>query len=118
MGWTYWKRLATQTEYYSDDIDYSGPAVYELGVRRRYGKYKTPVYVGETGDLKRRMKDYAVTGSHLRSYANKYWRMGYTIYFRFQPTNSKSEAKKLQDELLKRYGLERYPWNNNFNTGD
>ena len=118
MGWTHWNKLANQTEYYSDDIDYSGPAVYELGVLRRYGKSITPVYVGETRDLKRRMKDYATTGSHLKSYANKYWRMGYTVYFRFQYADSKEEAKKLQDELLKRHGLERYPWNNNFNNED
>ena len=118
MGWTHWKKLANLRDNYSYDIDYSKSAVYELGVRRRSGKYITPVYVGETSDLKRRMKDYANTGSHLRSFANKYWRMGYTVFFRFQDTKSKSEAKKLQDALLKRHGLERYPWNNNFSTGN
>lgn len=118
MGWTYWKKLANKTDYYSNDIEYLGPAVYELGVRGKYKKIITPVYVGETNNLKTRMTTYATTGSHLRSYANKYWRMGYTVFFRFQYADSKKKAKKLQDELLKKYGLERYPWNNNFNNDD
>lgn len=118
MGWTHWDKLANKDEIFNDGIEYDGHSVYELGVRRRYGKYVTPVYVGETNNLKRRMGEYATTGSHLWSYASKYWRMGYTVYFRFQYADSKEEAKKLQDELLKRHGLERYPWNNNFNTRD
>lgn len=118
MGWTRWTELASKDYHFANQIEYQGPAVYELGVRGRYRKYVTTVYVGETGDLKSRMTSYALDGSHLKKYAVKYWKMGYKLFFRFQKVNAKSRAKNLQNELLNRFGLEKYPWNNNFGNGE
>lgn len=114
VGWTRWTELANRDYHYAGDITYDGAAVYELGVRGRYRKYVTTVYVGETGDLKSRMTSYAVNGSHLGKYAKKYWKMGYKMFFRYQRVTTKIQAGKLQDQLLQRFGLEKYPWNNNF----
>lgn len=67
MGWKHWHKLASRYETFNDGIVYEGPAVYELAVMRRYGKYISAVYVGETSNLQRRMYDYARNGSHLWS---------------------------------------------------
>ena len=45
MSWTQWNKLANKDEIFIYGIEYDGYGVYELGVRRRYGKYIIPVYV-------------------------------------------------------------------------
>jgi len=117
MGWTHWYVLADKEIWYPDNINYDGPACYELGIK---GKWKQVIkvinvtYVGKTYNLKVRMGQYGANGSHLGKYVEKYLKHGYTLYFRYYPTRNESEANSMEKERLQKYGLERYPWNTKF----
>jgi hypothetical protein len=111
MGWTMWKKLATKEKWYPRSLKYQDAACYELGVKGKWKQSVTVTYVGKTGNLRKRMSDYAQTGSHLEKYLRKYWKYGYVLYFRYFPVETETKAARLERERLEKFGLERYPWN-------
>ena len=114
MGWTLWYELANKERWYPDNINYDRPVCYELGIKGKWKQAIIVTYVGKTSNLNVRMGQYAANGSHLRKYLEKYWKYGYTLYFRYYPTRNESEANSMEKERLQKYGLERYPWNTQF----
>ena len=111
MGWTQWKKLATAREWYPENIEYSEAACYELGIRGKWKHFVIQTYVGNTGNLKMRMTQYARNGSHLHKIVSKYWKYDYTLWYRYFPLSSKQKAENMEKELLDKFGLEKYPWN-------
>ena len=63
--WTAWRRIAEHGHWYDDALDWDGPACYELAVAGPRGGNLHIVYVGETQNEKKRVANYARTGSHL-----------------------------------------------------
>lgn len=108
MGWTRWRKIAEGDEYLSDWSDYDGPAVYELGTGRPDGGDIQPHYVGETQCECERINAYARHGSHLRCIIEIHLDLGRSLYYRATACGSKNEAKRRQDELLRRFD---YDWN-------
>jgi len=67
MGaWTDWRKVADKKSWYDDQLDWDGPACYELAIGGDRGGNIKIVYVGETGNERRRVIAYASHGSHLR----------------------------------------------------
>ena len=111
MGWTKWKKLANKDKWYPDTLDYDEAAAYELGIKGKWKHFVIQTYVGNTGNLKQRMTQYAKDGSHLHVIVSKYWKYGYTLWYRYYRLSSKQKAENMEKELLEEYGLEKYPWN-------
>ena len=65
-------------------------------------------YVGETQCESTRISAYAKHGSHLRSIIEDHLDRGWSLYYRAVACTSKIEAKRRQDELLRRF---EYDWN-------
>ncbi len=114
MGnWTYWRKLADKKFWYDDKFDYEGPACYELGIGGPRYRNIQPVYVGETGNEKKRLSDYARHGSHLAHIIAQDIKKGYSLYYRAQAMLSKKDAKRMQNNLLQRF---QYAWNIQLNS--
>lgn len=108
MGmWTEWRRLAKGRVYCDEDAD-NGPGCYELGFGSKSGGAMSPKYAGETDDLKRRLTEHGSDRSQLTEKMGKYLRNRYILSCRWQKTQSKMEAKRMQDNLLQSY---EYEWN-------
>ncbi len=103
-----WYLLADRDNYYLDELDYDGPACYELGIKEPGDYEPYPVYVGETGNLSARMESYAVDGSHLSDPIDYHLDQGFTLYFRFIPVRTKEFAKRLEKKYLDEID---YDWN-------
>lgn len=114
MGkWSEWKKIAKYDEYYIEDITYDGPSCYELGVRQWLIEEIESVYVGETKNEKNRITRYVTSTSHLEKIIEEHLNDGYALYYRSQAKRTKSEAKKMQDNLLSTY---EYEWNIQLNS--
>ncbi|MFQ5910694.1 MAG: hypothetical protein ACE5IJ_08265, partial [Thermoplasmata archaeon] len=102
-------------EWFPENTKYSGPAIYELGVGGpRYGNTE-PVYVGETGNLRKRLSAYGEDGSHLREEIDDVLADGYALYYRYQRRRSKRTARRSEKNYLDKYD---YDWNIQSNTED
>lgn len=108
MGWTRWRPLAKSGRYSTEELDNDGPAVYELGLAGPRGGQLEPVYVGETCNEMARMTNYGGNGSHLRKLIDWHLDQGWVLCFRARAMCSKAAAKRMQDNLLRRF---RYRWN-------
>lgn len=110
MRWSRWIFLADYTGY--EPCNYDGPGCYELAIGGPRGGNLVIKYIGETSNISRRMRDYGhgAGGSHHAARIFMELRGGKSIFYRFIKTNSKIEAKKLQD-LFKNNNPEKYPWN-------
>ena len=102
-------------DWYDDEFDYDGPACYELGTGGPRGGQIEPHYVGETVSEKRRMSSYARDGSHLSDIIDDHLKGGWTLYYRAVACSSKHSARKLQDNLLRKF---EYDWNIQLNGVD
>ena len=114
MGWTYWRKISDKNYWYTEDFDNEGPACYELGV----GHSSTRVsikYVGETGNEKQRISQYARHGSHLSKEIDDYLKRGFNLYYRAVGMSSKRAAVQMQDRMLYKY---KYDWNIHHNIED
>lgn len=107
-GWTKWRKVAERTVWYPDVIDSSDPACYELALGGPRGGIQHIVYVGETANERARIAAYARDGSHLAGIIRGHLRKGFSLYYRAQKKASKQAAKRMQDDLLRRYD---YDWN-------
>src|SRR5258708_6003692 len=93
MGWTDSRLLAKGSEWYEDGFDYEGPACYELGTGGpRAGNIQWH-YVGETGNEKKRLCEYARSGSHLSSTIDWHLKQGWFLYYRACACPSKKAAQ-------------------------
>jgi hypothetical protein len=109
MGaWTPWRKIADRLNWYSGDLDWDGPACYELAIGGRRGGNLAIVYVGETGNEGTRISGYASHGSHLSRIIDVHLRGGWSLFYRAQIKDSKGVAKRMQDTLLQTFD---YPWN-------
>ena len=113
MGWTDWRKLAEDDKWSDDSLDWEGPSCYELAVAGPEGGDLEQVYVGETENEARRMKEYASSGSHLEEEINKCLRDGWSLWYRAQAFDTKDEAVELEKRLLEKFD---YPWNIKNNT--
>jgi GIY-YIG catalytic domain-containing protein len=106
--WTNWRKIATRRDWFDDELDWDGPACYELALAgpRRGGLLI--VYVGETLNEKRRVATYARHGSHLSEIINNHLRGGWYLYYRACAVSSKSAAVAMQNNLLAQW---EYDWN-------
>src|SRR5438874_1449478 len=101
MRWTDWRILADRRNWYDDDFDYTGPACYELGTGGpRAGRIQSH-YVGETANESRRMGEYASHGAHLFEIIDYHLRRGWVLYYRAIACNSKRDAERMQNNLLR-----------------
>jgi hypothetical protein len=107
VGWTRWRRIANSREWFDDELDWDGPACYELGIGGAR-RVKHITYVGETANEKKRVAAYARSGSHLAKIVASHLRDGWWLYYRAQAMRSKTAAKRMQDSLLREYD---YDWN-------
>lgn len=111
--WTSWRKIADRSSWYSDSLDWDGPACYELAIAGpRRGDLKI-VYVGETSNEKKRVIAYASHGSHLSEIIHYHMTRGWHLYYRARAAISKMEAVRTQDNLLLRWD---YDWNLKLNT--
>jgi|SRR6266581_172023 len=108
MGWTTPRLLAKGNEWYDDAFDYEGPACYELGTGGPRGGKIQWHYVGETANEKKRLSEYARSGSHLSSTIDWHLKRGWSLYYRACACSSKKAAKEMQDRMLARL---KYDWN-------
>ncbi len=111
--WTNWKLIARKGEWYSDQLDWDGPACYELAIGGPRGGTLRIVYVGETSNEKKRMSAYASVGSHLKQIIGWHLNQGWYLYYRARSAASRKEAIKMQNALLARY---YYDWNIQLNS--
>lgn len=109
MGqWTRPRLVAYKGHWFDDCFDYDGPACYELGTGGpRAGNIQWH-YVGETINERRRISCYARNGSHLSKIIDWHLRQGWHLYYRSRAFPTKALAKKMQDNLLRRF---YYDWN-------
>lgn len=113
MRWTNWRKIADRDHWYDDELDWDGPACYELGLRGpRGGRHKT-VYVGETINERSRILCYAKNGSHLSSLIDEALERGWYLYYHAILCQTKETAVALQNRLLYRY---YYEWNKKLNS--
>lgn len=89
--------------------------IYEFGAIQPDKRKIRVVYVGSTcvrndrcPSLKNRIVDYTKHGNHKKDEINEAMRRGYTLLVRFKPAQDKSEAKRMENELLDKYN---YAWN-------
>jgi hypothetical protein len=108
MSWTEWRLLADRKSWYGDDFDYDGAACYELGTGGPRGGNIEPHYVGETGNEKKRMSQYASHGSHLSKIISQHLKDGWCLYYRAWALTSKKAAIATQNRLLAKH---KYDWN-------
>jgi len=108
VGWTQWRKVADKGGWYDEELDWDGPACYELALAGPRGGDLRQVYVGETRNERRRVAAYARSGSHLSQIVNQHLRDGWTLWYRARATKSKAAAKAMQNRLLKRF---KYDWN-------
>lgn len=111
MRWTNWKILIYDNEF--DPPNYKGPACYELGLGGKSVNPKNSVYVGETGNLYRRMNEHGSGRSHLNNILTESIYNNKLIYCRYIKFSTRSEAQILQNNLLDRYN---YKWNDQLNS--
>lgn len=117
MGkWSNWKKIAKGDNYFIDDLNYKGPSCYELSIRKWiYFDENKRMYVGETNNEKSRIYKYAHDGSHISHFIEEVLENGYALFYRSQKKKTKADAKKMQDNLLKKFN---YPWNTQLNTDE
>lgn len=111
--WTIWRKIADKHNWYSDRLDWDGPACYELAIGGPRGGNIQIKYVGETSNEKKRVSAYARHGSHLSEIIDDHLKRGWNLFYRAQAMNSKHEAILMQDSLLMSYD---YDWNILLNT--
>jgi hypothetical protein len=100
MGWTQWRKIADARSWYSADLDWDGPACYELAIAGPQGGDLRPVYVGETKSERKRIAAYASHGSHLSTIIEDHLRRGWSLWYRAQAMQTKAAAIAMQDGLL------------------
>jgi len=111
--WTSWRKIADSRSWYSESLDWDGPACYELAIAGpRYGKLRI-VYVGETSNERRRVVAYAQHGSHLSEIIHSHLRQGWCLYYRARIANTKKHAVEMENNLLREYD---YDWNLRLNS--
>jgi hypothetical protein len=115
MRWTDWRKIADKKEWFGDQLDWDGPACYELAIAGPRGGDLKPVYVGETANEKKRVIAYASHGSHLSEIISWHLNQGWTLWYRAVSLGTKKQAKAVQNSLLKRFD---YDWNKQLNTWD
>lgn len=109
MGvWTKWRKIADRHSWFDDQLDWDGPACYELGIGGPRGGGIKIVYVGETTSERRRVIGYASHGSHLAEIIDWHLRQGWCVFYRAQAKRSKRAAVCMEDNLLAKF---RYDWN-------
>jgi len=108
MAWTDWRKIAEGAFWFDDAFDHDGAACYELALAGPRGGSLMPMYVGETCNETRRIRDYACNGSHLTVEIISHLRRGWSLWYRAWAHDTKQSAKGMQDRLLLEY---RYPWN-------
>lgn len=108
MSWTEWRFLANAEEWSNGELDWDGPAVYELGIGGPCGGDIRIMYVGETAGENVRLVAYASGRSHIEHYVDDALRNGWTLYYRASARPTKEDAKRTQDNLLNKHS---YPWN-------
>lgn len=113
MSWTMPRLLATKEEWFDHSFDYAGPACYELGTGGPRGGRMQWHYVGETCNERARVSCYARSGSHLSEIIDWHLRQEWCLYYRAFAVESKAEAKRMQDELLRKF---QYDWNKMLNS--
>jgi hypothetical protein len=111
--WTQWREIADKDYWYSESLDWNGPACYELSIAGPRGGDRRVVYVGETFNERKRVSAYARHGSHLSKIIHSHLADGWHLYYRARAASSKSEAVEMQDRLLARWD---YDWNIVLNT--
>lgn len=106
--WTRWRKIADRRHWYGDELDWDGPACYELAIGGPRGGDLRIVYVGETANEKRRVIAYASHGSHLAEIVEWHLKRGWHLFYRAQIKDSKSEAIRAEQNLLAAFD---YDWN-------
>jgi hypothetical protein len=109
VRWSGWKKSIDLNSILDIPI-YSGPACYMLGFAGPRSANPKTKYIGETSNLHTRIAKYASNGSHCSIRILMELRQGYFMYYRFVKTESKAEAKKIQDTLWAKYP-QKFPWN-------
>jgi hypothetical protein len=106
--WTQWRKIADRVNWYSESLDWDGPACYELSIAGPRGGNRKLVYVGETSNERKRVAAYASHGSHLSEIIHSHLKDGWHLYYRARSANSKNDAIMMQNNLLARW---EYSWN-------
>ncbi|MBI1803277.1 MAG: hypothetical protein HY033_04315 [Ignavibacteriae bacterium] len=110
--WTQWRKIADKRNWYDDDLDWDGPACYELGIGGPRSKNPRVVYVGETGNEQKRISAYARSGSHLSRIIDWHLKQGWRLYYRAQIKQSKRVAMTTEYNRLASF---KYDWNRKLN---
>lgn len=113
--WTDWRLIANGKHWYDDQLDWDGPACYELAIAGPRGGDLRIVYVGETSNEKNRVASYARSGSHLSKIINWHLREGWSLYYRGCGCDTKRKALDMQNRMLGNY---KYDWNKQLNPHD
>lgn len=109
MGrWTGWRKLCDTDFLYDEHLDWGGPVCYELALAGPRGGNRETVYVGESGNARQRLSRHGLERTHLRDTIRTNLRQGWCLFCRVQRKPSKSDAVRMQNNLLAR---KYYPWN-------
>lgn len=111
--WTNWRIIAEKGIKYTWELDWNGPAIYELSITGRRGGNRLIKYLGETQNEKNRISCYAANGSHLCQLIDEELNWGSLLWYRSLRMRSKEEAIIKQNRLLYEFD---YPWNKQLNS--
>ncbi len=111
--WTGWRKIADRGGWYGESLDWDGPACYKLAIAGPRGGGLQIKYVGETGNERKRVVAYAQNGSHLSEIIYQALADGWCLYYRAHKAKSKTDAKRMQDNLLAHWA---YDWNTRLST--
>ena len=112
-NWTQWRKIADRDNWYSETLDWDGPACYELSIAGPRGGNRKVVYIGETLNERKRVAAYASHGSHLSEIIHSHLADGWHLFYRARAAASKEKAVAMQNNLLARWD---YDWNIMLNT--
>jgi hypothetical protein len=109
MNWSSWKKIAIWDGYYKENLpDYTGPAIYQLGLGDPQGGSKKNKYLGKAKNLYTRILPYSRDNSHLYEVIVPNLRKGYALYYRYYKVRDPSLLLQIEKaHLLK----ENYDWN-------
>ena len=91
--------------------------IYEWRATKEYGTNPSVVYLGSTcppapgpgsWHLENRIVAYIVHGNHKAELINDVLTRGCELWVRFKPASVQGEARRMENELLRKYN---YPWN-------
>ena len=114
MNWSSWKKIAVRNGYLAENLpDYTGPAIYQLGIGDPSGGHVRIKYLGKAVNLYNTILHYSKDNSHLYEVIIPNLRKGYALYYRYYRVKDSNLLIKIEKTHLLN---ENYDWNIQHNS--